>query len=100
MDLLWQIKARVVNQIVRMENLPFLTKNVESQSRNAPPPLPENEWPTHMDSPRHFDGFVERPQQKKDILESFKENQIGLILLGMVIGFLLANMRPVVFQAK
>jgi hypothetical protein len=53
-----------------------------------------------MDSPRHFDGFIERPQQKKDVLESFKENQIGLILLGMVIGFLLANMRPVVFQAK
>jgi len=90
----------VMNLIVRMDNLPFLTKNTESQSRSAPPPLPENEWPSHMDSPHQFDTFVERPQQKKDPFEAFKENQIGLILLGMVIGFLLANMRPVVFQAK
>jgi hypothetical protein len=43
---------------------------------------------------------MDNSHQKKDMLESFKENQIGLILLGMVIGFLLANMRPVVFQAK
>jgi hypothetical protein len=43
---------------------------------------------------------MDNSQQKKDMFESFKENQIGLILLGMVIGFLLANMRPVVFQAK
>ena len=55
-----------------------------------------------MDSPRRFDPLytVERPQVKKDPFDAFKENQIGLILLGMVIGFLLANMRPVVFQAK
>ena len=84
-----------------MDNLPFLTKNTESQSRNAPPPLPENEWPSH-DSPRRFEPMytMDNSQQKKDIFESFKENQIGLILLGIVIGFLLANMRPVVFQAK
>jgi hypothetical protein len=53
-----------------------------------------------MDSPRRFEPLYERPQVKKDLFESFKENQIGLILLGIVIGFLLANMRPVVFQAK
>jgi len=85
-----------------MDNLPFLTKNnTESQSRNAPQPLPENEWVSH-DSPRRFEPMytTDNSQQKKDIFESFKENQIGLILLGMVIGFLLANMRPVVFQAK
>jgi len=85
-----------------MENLPFLKQQSEPpSSRSAPPP--ENEWPSHMDSPRRFEPLyntVDRPQVKKDPFEAFKENQIGLILLGMVIGFLLANMRPVVFQAK
>jgi len=82
-----------------MENLPFLKQTSEPPSRSAPPP-PENEWPSHMDSPRRFEPLYERPQVKKDLFESFKENQIGLILMGIVIGFLLANMRPVVFQAK
>lgn len=87
---------------VTMENLPFLKQSSEPPSRSAPPPLPENEWPSHIDSPRRFEPLysVERPREKKDPFEAFKENQIGLILLGMVIGFLLANMRPVVFQAK
>jgi hypothetical protein len=55
-----------------------------------------------MDSPRNFEPLynVERPQVKKDPFEAFKENQIGLILLGIVIGVLIANMRPVIFQAK
>jgi preprotein translocase subunit Sss1 len=44
--------------------------------------------------------WAERPPQKKDLFESFKENQIGLILLGIVIGVIIANMRPVVFHAK
>lgn len=55
-----------------------------------------------MDSPRRFEPLytIERPQQKKNPFDALKDNQIGLILLGIVIGFLLANMRPVVFQAK
>lgn len=55
-----------------------------------------------MDSPQRFEPLytAERPQQKKDPFESFKENQIGLILLGIVIGVIIANMRPVIFQAK
>ena len=90
--------------VTRMENLPFLKQqSSEPPSRSAPPPLPENEWPSHMDSPRRFEPLytTDRPQQvKKDPFEAFKENQIGLILLGIVIGVLIANMRPVIFQAK
>jgi hypothetical protein len=54
-----------------------------------------------MDSPRHFEPlYPPQPATKKDPFEAFKENQIGLILLGIVIGVIIANMRPVVFQAK
>jgi hypothetical protein len=76
-----------------MENLPFLKQQQsEPPSRSAP----ENEWP---ESPRRFEPIY-APPVKKDLLESLKENQLALILLGIVAGFLLANMRPVVFQAK
>jgi hypothetical protein len=51
-----------------------------------------------MDSPRRFEPLY--PPEKKNPFESFKENQIGLILLGIVIGVIIANMRPVIFQAK
>jgi hypothetical protein len=44
--------------------------------------------------------YPPQPATKKDPFEAFKENQIGLILLGIVIGVIIANMRPVVFQAK
>jgi hypothetical protein len=81
-----------------MENLPFLTKNQPEPQLRSAPPAPENEWPTHMDSPRRFEPLY--PPEKKNPFESFKENQIGLILLGIVIGVIIANMRPVIFQAK
>jgi len=54
-----------------------------------------------MDSPRHFEPlYAPQPVAKKDPFEAFKENQICLILLGIVIGVIIANMRPVIFQAK
>jgi preprotein translocase subunit Sss1 len=54
-----------------------------------------------MDSPRRFEPlYSSHPEPKKDLLESFKENPIGLILLGIVIGYIISNMRPIVFQAK
>jgi hypothetical protein len=54
-----------------------------------------------MDSPRRFEPlYVDRPHEKKNPFDSLRDNQIALILLGIVIGYLLANMRPIVFQAK
>ena len=84
-----------------MENLPFLKQQSETPSRSVQPPPPENEWPSHMDSPRRFEPlFTERAPEKKNPFDSLRDNQVALILLGIVIGYLLANMRPIVFQAK
>ena len=94
MDLLCQIKARVVIQTVTtMENLPFLSKSDQpSQSRNGPPS--ESEWPI-QDPPRPM--FHSEPQ--KDPLEFLKNtNPVGLILLGIVIGVLIVSMRPIIVQ--
>ena len=78
-----------------------MTKNQSEPPSRSAPPAPENEWPSHMDSPRHFEPLYAQPvSTKKDPFEAFKENQIGLILLGIVIGVIIANMRPVIFQAK
>ena len=40
------------------------------------------------------------PPAKPDVFESLKANPMGLILLGIIIGVLIANMRPVVIQPK
>lgn len=40
----------------------------------------------------------ERDQPKPDVLESLKGNPMALILLGIIIGALLVNMRPVVIK--
>jgi len=40
---------------------------------------------------------LEPPQQQKmDIFSTFKNNHVGLILLGIVIGVLIMNMRPII----
>ena len=97
MDLLCQIKARVVIQTV-MENLPFLSKSDQpSQSRNGP--QSESEWPV-QDQPRPmFQRDFEAPQ--KDPFDFLKNtNPVGLILLGIVIGVMIVSMRPIVVQSK
>lgn len=38
------------------------------------------------------------PPPKKDLFESLKENQIGLVLIGIVIGILIISMRPIIIQ--
>ena len=80
-----------------MENLPFLTKSGEPQLRNDRPQS-ENEWPQQQQQARFETVYAEQP--KPDVLESLKANPMGLILLGLIIGILLANMRPVVIQPK
>lgn len=94
----YQIKARVTKRIV-MENLPFLKQN-EPQSRNAPS---ESEWPQRPpphylqdDDPR---GTMDIAPPKADVFESLKGNPMALVLLGIIIGALLVNMRPVVIKS-
>jgi hypothetical protein len=81
--------------IVQMENLPFLSKGQEPQLRNDRPQS-ESEWPQQQ---TRFEPVYAEPH-KPDVLESLKANPMGLILLGLIIGILLANMRPVVIQPK
>jgi hypothetical protein len=38
--------------------------------------------------------------QKPDAFTSLKENHIALILIGIVIGVLIMNMRPIIVQPK
>jgi hypothetical protein len=77
-----------------MENLPFLTKN-ESQSRNERAPS-ESEW--HPAPPQQM--YEPPAPSKVDALETLKANPMGLILIGIIIGVLIANMRPVIIQPK
>jgi hypothetical protein len=40
------------------------------------------------------------PPQRSDMFESLRANPMGLILLGIIVGVIIANMRPVVIQPK
>jgi hypothetical protein len=97
MDLLYQIKTKRVTLRV-MENRPFLANPEPSSSRNAPLPDPEpiqRPWtPERQFYPQVVE--MEPPRQKSDPFAMFKENNIGLILLGIVIGVIIMNMRPII----
>ena len=70
-----------------MDSLPFLAK---TEDRNARPQS-ENDWEP---PPR----FADKP--RLDMFDTMKANPMGLILLGVIVGVLIANMRPVVIQPK
>jgi hypothetical protein len=76
-----------------MENLPFLKQN-EPQSRNAPS---ESEWPQQQQQRYMQEDVAVAP--KADVFESLKGNPMALVLLGIIIGALLVNMRPVVIKS-
>ena len=83
-----------------MENLPFLKQN-EPQSRNAPS---ENEWAQqqqqrYMQEDPSFEPRDIATAPKADVFDSLKANPMALVLLGIVIGALLVNMRPVVIKS-
>jgi hypothetical protein len=40
------------------------------------------------------------PPPRNDVFESLRANPMGLILLGIIVGVIIANMRPVVIQPK
>ena len=84
--------------------MPFLSKSNEPSSRNVS--LPESEqqraWtPTHEyeEPPRRFVPMYEPPAQKNPF-DSLKENHMALILLGIVIGVIIMNMRPIIVNPK
>jgi hypothetical protein len=96
MDLLFQIKARVTQIIVAMENLPFLSNDVQSQLRSDH--QPESDWPEPPPQPP--DRVFSVQNRAKDPFEFIKEvNPIGLILIGIVIGVMMISMRPIVVQS-
>jgi hypothetical protein len=85
-----------VTKRVVMENLPFLKQN-EPQSRNAPS---ESEWPQQQQQ-RYMQEEARdvATAPKADVFESLKGNPMALVLLGIIIGALLVNMRPVVIKS-
>ena len=79
-----------------MENLPFLKQNDrEPPSRNAPS---ESDWPQHQRYVPQQEDVVMVAPPRPDVFESLKANPMALVLLGIVIGALLVNMRPVVIK--
>lgn len=82
--------------------LPFLNNNENAQpelhSLNSGP------WPPRPMEPE--EPTVRRVRSapassnKADQFEFLKGNPLALLLLGIVIGFLIANMRPMVIQPK
>jgi hypothetical protein len=84
-----------------MENLPFLSQSAEPSSRNVPPPEPEprpRAWTPQQDfdEPRRFVPAFEPPARQQNVFDSIKDNQVALILIGIVIGVLIMNMRPII----
>jgi hypothetical protein len=83
-----------------MENLPFLAKSSpELPSRNVPSQEPDApRWPEPPEPPSR--RFVPLQEPKKDPFAALKENHVALILLGIVIGVIIMNMRPIIVNPK
>lgn len=73
----------------------------DQPSRSAP--LRESEsrrevWPTPEDMDMHRARFQPMGEEiaKKNPFDAFKDNQMALVLLGIVIGVIIMNMRPII----
>jgi hypothetical protein len=67
-----------MTQMRVMENLPFLSKPQENESE---------EW---VPAVQH---------QKPDLLDSLRSNPMALVVIGIIVGALLMNMRPVIIRS-
>jgi hypothetical protein len=79
-----------------MENLPFLSKGGEPLPSRSAPPLPqqaESEYGGDEPQQRFYPAWPQ-PQVRQGAFDSLKDNHIALILIGIVIGVLIMNMRP------
>lgn len=96
----------MILKVKTMENLPFLSKS-EPQSRSAQLPPPESAepeshgamWEPEEDAPRQRFVPMFAPPPKKDPFAALKENHVALILLGIVIGVIIMNMRPIIVNS-
>ena len=72
-----------------MDRPQFLSKSDPSQENE------EDQWPSqpHPQQP----VFVQPPRQP-DIFEQLKMNPMALVVIGIIIGAFLVNMRPVVIK--
>jgi hypothetical protein len=83
---------------VKMENHPFMSPQDDQPSRSAP--LRESDprrevWTPADDMERRFHPMME-DTPKKNPFDAFRENQMALVLLGIVIGVIIMNMRPII----
>lgn len=65
-------------------------------SKNDPSPENEDEWPSQPPPQQHFIPRTSQP----DIFDQLKSNPMALVLIGIIIGAILVNMRPVVIAAS
>ena len=98
----------MILRVKTMENLPFLSKS-EPPSRSAQLPPPESAMPENRGAswdqleeeeirPNRY-MFAPPPLEKKDPFAALKENHVALILLGIVIGVIIMNMRPIIVNS-
>jgi hypothetical protein len=76
--------------MIVMDRPPFLSKN---------DPSPENEddtWPSQP--PPQQPVFIQQQRPAPDIFEQLKMNPMALVVIGIIIGAFLVNMRPVVIK--
>ena len=89
-----QIKTTATLKIV-MDNLPFLSQS-QSQSRSEVQQQPdESEWQAEQPTLQRYIS----PPSKPDLLDSIKSNPMALILIGIIVGAMLMNMRPVIIKS-
>jgi hypothetical protein len=80
-----------------MENLPFLKNN---DVRSPPGPIID-ESPNELT--RRFEPLFQSQEihnVKPNLAELFHDSRITFILLGIIIGVIIMNMRPVVLHTK
>jgi hypothetical protein len=76
-----------------MDNLPFLSQSQQQQSG----PLPQI---SESDEPQWRQAYpASPPPSRPDMLDSIKSNPMALVLVGIVIGAILMNMRPVIIKS-
>ena len=72
-----------------MDRPPFLSKS---------DPSPENEEDPWPQQPHPQQPVFVQAQRQPDIFEQLKMNPMALVVIGIIIGAFLVNMRPVVIK--
>ena len=76
--------------MIVMDRPPFLSKSDPSQENE------EDAWPSQP--PPQQPVFIQQQRPAPDIFEQLKMNPMALVVIGIIIGVFLVNMRPVVIK--